>query len=1229
MLTVKKILAGRGAVDYYLNQTRRGLADYYVRDERAHSRGEALPLSAPASSWWGGGAEALELSGEVQRGDFVPLYTKAARPDGGSLGRRFRLPEEASDAKAAALRAVAEIVDPYERWLARHEIRRRAPHASVAAWDCTFSPPKSVSLLWAASDHRIQQQVWAAHLAAVDAGLGYLEDHAAYVRAGRNGVRVLDTSGLVVARMNEWTSRDGDMHLHTHCLVFNRAQAADDGKWRALDGRALLSARIGGGALYNRTLENELTRRLGVAWRGRPDGLRELDGVDDELIQAFSSRRRAITAAVEQLAAAYRDKYGIDAPRAVLSAMSQTAWAKTRQHKRDLEPDEALERWEATARRHGRQLAHLPARVLARAPQPPGDRTDPLERLVTRLADSGQATFTRHDLLSAALDVLPPGSLSPAQLRARTEQLVNRAVSHPELVGVSAPEVIDAPAELRRLDGSSVYEQPDRQRWALKATLDQEAWLLDVAAEATGRALDRDVIVAAVVEHDLGADQAAAVRELLGSQRRVGLLVGPAGAGKTRTLRAVASAWQHDGGDVVGLTVSQSAAGVLAEEAQVDAENIAKWLHETRRGRWRLPQGALVLVDEASMVATADLVELVEQARRAGGRVLLVGDPAQLSAIDIGGAFDLLADRHGAAHLLEVRRFVDAWEAEASLSLRRRDPAAISEYVMRGRIHAGTTEQVEAALFDAWRAEALSHQADGRRHAALMIVTTNEQAAVLSARARQALIDAGAVAVGATVRLRDNVASVGDHIVTRRNNRRLRTTSGGWVVNGDVWTVLAVLSDGAAQVRRHSDASVVTLPAAYLAEHSHLAYATTAHRAQGMTVDVCHAAITADTSHEQLYVAATRGRHANHLWVIADSDRAVHAHDDLPPPEQILSRILQRTAPDRQSAHRIIEDSLLEATSLARLGAIFEDAARNASDRWLRHTLTAHGLQQAVDDPEWASLITRAREAALAGHYLAGIVEEAITMRPIGDARSTAAVLHWRVDALAATPAPHPRGLFASLPPTDGPDIDIARQASNLIRQRWRDLRAALAATTEPLPWEPDRGARPTERDAQEAWLDAATSVAAYRERFKVPDHTPMLGPRPAASRADARAAWDHACRQADRYLSRRLRDLNDDQLAALDTRQKTILDNPPPFDPIELERARQSLDATQAAEQLHPGPASRKRPAVERLERAAQAHRDWRHHATEALALRRQVAFELQRRQRERTLHHPVRLAR
>ncbi len=513
-----------------------------------------------------------------------------------------------------------------------------------------------------------------------------------------------------------------------------------------------------------------------------------------------------------------------------------------------------------------------------------------------------------------------------------------------------------------------------------------------------------------------------------------------------------------------------------------------------------------------------------------------------------------------------------------------------------------------------------------------MIVTTNGQAAVLAERARHALLEAGAVIDGSTVQLRDNVASVGDHIVTRRNDRRLRTSSRGWVVNGDVWTVLQTYPDGAADVRRHSDGSTITLPPDYLAAHSHLAYATTAHRAQGMTVDVCHAAVTAETSHEQLYVAATRGRNGNHLWLVVDSDRdVVRDREHLPAPEEILGRVLQRKDPDRLSAHQVIEDSLRDIASLARLGAMFEDAARTATDQWLRQTLTASGLGAATEDPQWPSLISRVREVALAGHDLAALVEEAIRMRPIGDAHSAAAVLHWRLGVLGSTPAPRPRGPLASLPPTDGPAMEVARQAGDLMRQRWRDLRATLAATTGPLAWAPDLGPRPSDPAEESAWLPAATAVTAYRERYEVPEHTLILGQRPTASRPDARAAWDHARLQADNYLGRRLRNLDDEQLADLDARQQLILDNPPPFDPSELERARQSQDLSLQAPQggntsttnRHPD-GQAQRLLVRRLEAAAEAHRDWRRTVTEAQAIRRQVVLEQQRRRSSSLVRWP-----
>jgi hypothetical protein len=329
--------------------------------------------------------------------------------------------------------------------------------------------------------------VWQAHCTAVDAGLGYLQQHAAFVRAGRNGVKVLDGEGLVVARMNEWTSRDGDMQLHTHCLILNRTRTTADGKWRALDGRALLAAKTGAGAVYHRTLEAELSRRLEVGWRDRPDGLRELDGVPDSLIGAFSTRRRAITAEVDRLADAYHNRYGTPPPPAVRHRMAQDATLATRRSKHQPSAGEALDGWERRARRHGAELAALPAQVLGRSTtrhdhQPP-DGADELGLLLARLAAADRASFTRHDLLRAALDIPPPASCTPAELRDRAERLVGRLLDGELLVALHANDPLPVPDSMRRADGTSVFTRHARQRWTLPATLDREAWLLHVAGE--------------------------------------------------------------------------------------------------------------------------------------------------------------------------------------------------------------------------------------------------------------------------------------------------------------------------------------------------------------------------------------------------------------------------------------------------------------------------------------------------------------------------------------------------------------------------------------------------------------------------------------------------------------------------------------------------------------------------------------------------------------------------
>src|SRR6266545_7334459 len=200
------------AFEYYAREVAAGLEDYYA------GTGEAPGV------WTGRGAEAAGIAGEATGESLERAFGDASHPESGEqLGRPWREPD------------------------------------GVIGYDATFSAPKSVSVLFAIGGPEVRAEVRAAHVAAVEeAGLAYLEDHAALTRRGRNGVMVTDTEGLVVARFEHRTSRALDPQLHSHCLILNKVRDARDGSWRALHGRPLFDEAKTAGMLYQGGLRAEL-----------------------------------------------------------------------------------------------------------------------------------------------------------------------------------------------------------------------------------------------------------------------------------------------------------------------------------------------------------------------------------------------------------------------------------------------------------------------------------------------------------------------------------------------------------------------------------------------------------------------------------------------------------------------------------------------------------------------------------------------------------------------------------------------------------------------------------------------------------------------------------------------------------------------------------------------------------------------------------------------------------
>jgi len=259
---------------------------------------------------------------------------------------------------------------------------------------------------------------------------------------------------------------------------------------------------------------------------------------------------------------------------------------------------------------------------------------------------------------------------------------------------------------------------------------------------------------------------------------------------------------------------------------------------------------------------TADLARAVQWVVGRGGSVRLVGDDAQLAAVGAGGVLRDLTHTHGVIRLHQVARFADPAEAAASLALREGDPSSLGFYLDNQRVNVGDPATAADQAYAAWQAD----RVNGRD--SLLLAATRDTVTALNIRARAdrlaALPPAGQT--GRKVALADGTrASAGDTILTRRNDRRLAITGTDWVKNGDRLTVQDVLPGGALRVMHTATGRRLVLPAAYVAEHVQLGYATTVHTAQGRTADTSDTVLTGTEDRQLLYVAASRGRAAKSL----------------------------------------------------------------------------------------------------------------------------------------------------------------------------------------------------------------------------------------------------------------------------------------------------------------------------------------------------------------------------
>src|SRR5829696_4567531 len=651
---------------------------------------------------------------------------------------------------------------------------------AVSGFDATFSAPKSLSVWWALTgDGRLLE----GHDAAVAAALAHLERFGSTTRIRSNGARLHpDTNGLTMATFRQTTSRADDPQIHTHAVISAKVQTPD-GRWLALNARYLKRHQRMLGGLYQSVLRAELTHRLGAEWRPIVNGQAEIAGIADELLAVFSKRSVDIDAALADKLDDFRHREGREPSRWERAALTREASADTRSRKSGHGAADLTTRWQTEAVAAGWTAELLKASIDGAAihitPADPLVVADVVEELSQQ-----RSSWTRAEVLPTICDLQRPVSQQSGRGWA---DILERATDHvvAQLVDLDPP----GDRTRRGSDGRSVWIEPTAPRFTSEPVLAQEeailTWAMAAQADppAPSTTINRDGL------DPLQADAAAAVA---GHDRLV-LVVGPAGGAKTRMLTAAAADVHAHGRVVYAVAPTAKAARTVERDTGIPAATAAKMFHEWQRAdrpplpEFQLPPGATLVVDEAGRLSTPALHQLVSLADRNRWRVALVGDPTQLQGVGRGGLLAELCVNGRVEQLERLHRFTHTWEAAASLRLRCGDPRGLDAYEAHGRIVAGTLDEHLDRLAATW----LDHHHTGRRVA--VVASTNDHVVTINHAIQTARHTAGHLDPKVATRLGGGeIAYVGDVIATRRNDRRLITSSGEPVRNRDTWTVTAI-----------------------------------------------------------------------------------------------------------------------------------------------------------------------------------------------------------------------------------------------------------------------------------------------------------------------------------------------------------------------------------------------------------------------------------------------------
>lgn len=404
-----------------------------------------------------------------------------------------------------------------------------------------------------------------------------------------------------------------------------------------------------------------------------------------------------------------------------------------------------------------------------------------------------------------------------------------------------------------------------RERFSTRAMIGVEQRLEEASlamGQSQGHAVPLAVRRAAMQHSGLGEEQALAVGEVTKS-RDLSVVVGYAGTGKSTMLGVARAAWEEAGYRVRGAALSGIAAEGLQGGAGIESRTLASLELAWTKGRDRLERGDVLVVDEAGMVGSRQMERVLSVAREAGAKVVLVGDPEQLQAIEAGGAFRAVAERVGSVEITTVRRQREGWQQAATKELATgRTDRALERYEAAGLVCGhDTLDAARAGVVAGWNAARQAAPEESQ----IMLAHRRDDVRALNAAAREIRREAGELGDGVLVATAQGEREFadGERVYFLRNDRALGVKNGtlgtvrgimGSLEAGDL--ALSVQLDGPGATGR---GRVVSVSVADYDALDH-GYAATIHKSQGVTVDRAHVLATGSMDRHGAYVALSRHR---------------------------------------------------------------------------------------------------------------------------------------------------------------------------------------------------------------------------------------------------------------------------------------------------------------------------------------------------------------------------------